>query len=249
MLHATCYRGVSGTIMRCHLCRKESNLKNSHIIPEFLFAALYDEKHRFHELHLDTGNKYKQKGFREPLLCGDCEQLLSRYERYASKVLNGGMPLTYRRDGRIIRIGGIDYTHFKLFALSILWRAGVSKMEMFSGVTLGPHEEKLRLMILAEDAGDAGRYPFIVSPIMHEGDVVEALVVPPTQTRLGHQLAYRFVFGGLTWTYVVCNQPSPKEIADAALSKEGTMTMIPWALNDMRFITSMAQELVKNGVL
>ncbi|MGL6159902.1 MAG: hypothetical protein ACRC0P_05325 [Microbulbifer sp.] len=122
-------------------------------------------------------------------------------------------------------------------------------MEMFSGVTLGPHEEKLRLMILMENAGDASRYPFIVSPIMHEGDIVEALVVPPTQTRLGHQLAYRFVFGGLAWTYVACSQRPPKEVEDAALSMEGTMSMIPWALSDMRFITSMAQELVKNEVL
>ncbi len=122
-------------------------------------------------------------------------------------------------------------------------------MDIFSGVTLGPYEEKLRLMILTEDAGDESKYPFIVSPIMHEGDVVKALVVPPTQTRLGNQLAYRFVFGGLAWTYVVCSQRSSKEIADVALSKKGAMAMIPWALNDMRFITSMAQELVKNGIL
>lgn len=37
--------------------------------------------------------RYFQKGLGEPLLCADCEQRFSRYERYASLVLNGGLEL------------------------------------------------------------------------------------------------------------------------------------------------------------
>lgn len=36
--------------MACALCRQERELKNSHIIPEFMYGSLHDEIHRFHLL-------------------------------------------------------------------------------------------------------------------------------------------------------------------------------------------------------
>lgn len=36
--------------MNCQLCQRDTELMNSHIIPEFVYEPLYDEAHRFHVL-------------------------------------------------------------------------------------------------------------------------------------------------------------------------------------------------------
>ena len=55
----------------CKLCNKERELRNSHIVPEFFYKEIYDEKHRI--FPRKEGRKYgqMQKGYREPLLCGE----------------------------------------------------------------------------------------------------------------------------------------------------------------------------------
>lgn len=242
---------ISEKIVTCKLCQKNRVLKNSHIIPEFIYSSLYDEKHRFHKISDDVSKKSKmlQKGIREPLLCAECEKHLSKHERYASLVLNDGYSLTVHKEGRLIHLGGVVYSKFKLFALSILWRAGVSNLDVFDQVKLGPHEEILRKMVLNDDPGAEHTYPFILSPILHENTVQEALIIKPSWTRLGNHYAYRFVFGGIVWVFVVSGHRAPKEVVSASISKKGEFTMLPWKLEDMKFIVHMAQELVNQGKL
>lgn len=143
------------TRMRCALCLKDAELCRSHVIPEFLYESLYDEKHRLHVLSVlpDQPNWREQKGLRERLLCEACEQLLSPWERYASLVLKGGVPLAYRREGNVVFISGLDYRQFKLFQLSVLWRAGISSLPFFSKVKLGKHAETLRKCLLTGNPG------------------------------------------------------------------------------------------------
>jgi hypothetical protein len=50
-------------------------------------------------------------------------------------------------------INGLDYAMFKLFHLSVLWRAGVSTREEFRNVKLGSHEDVIRQMLLRDDPG------------------------------------------------------------------------------------------------
>ncbi|MFT6908212.1 MAG: hypothetical protein ACJAS1_004906 [Oleiphilaceae bacterium] len=242
---------AKGMLVTCKLCKKEKDLMKSHIIPEFIYKSLYDEKHRFHEISADKNKKngLLQKGVREHLLCNDCEHHFSKYETYASLVLNGGYSLKVRNEGRLIHLEGVEYSKFKLFALSILWRAGVSNLGLFSQVKLGLHEEILRKMLLNNDPGEEHIYPFILSPIVQENSVQEALIVQPTWTRLGNHYAYRFVFGGMAWVFVVSSHRAPKEVIVASISKEGKITMLPWALSDMKFIVHMAQELTASGKL
>src|SRR5205809_2236864 len=75
----------------CALCRQERPLRKSHVIPEFMFKPLYDEKHRFWSVTnvLSKQNRLFQKGLREKLLCDACEQRLSEHESYASAVFFG----------------------------------------------------------------------------------------------------------------------------------------------------------------
>jgi len=154
----------------CKLCRKDETLKKSHIIPEFLYSALYYEKHRFHEIHVDsdTKNKFSQKGVREPLLYDSCEQYFSKLERYASLVLNNGFELTVQRIDGILHFEGVAYNKFKLFALSIIWRASVSSLDFFDEVNSDIHEEIIREMLINEEPVKENDYPFLLAPILHK---------------------------------------------------------------------------------
>ena len=237
--------------MLCKLCLKDRELRNSHIVPEFLYKTLYEETGRFYELNLDKDSrtKFHQKGIRERLLCDECEQLFSKYERYASLLLNGGYELLVVPEPPVVHFKNIDYAKFKLFALSILWRAGVSTHKAYSQVKLGKHEELLRLNLLNESPGKQEEYPFVLMPVMHGGNVLESLIVSPEKTRVADNITYLFVFGGIAWAFIVSSHKPPQVVLDASLSPSGSLTMLPKQLKDMKHIVSSAQELLAQGKL
>src|SRR5438046_2906705 len=107
--------------MGCALCRRRREIRSSHIIPEFMYSSLYDGIHRFQVLSVDQAepNRFAQKGLRQPLLCDDCEQRLSTYERYVSLMMGGGLELEYETRGQQVFVRGIDYKALRMFQLSI----------------------------------------------------------------------------------------------------------------------------------
>ncbi len=240
---------LARSLMICRLCEKNAPLMKSHIIPEFLYSSMYDEKHRFHELSTNESkkNKFYQKGVTEKLLCGDCEQKLSKHERYASLFLNGGAQITYRLSGNFVIAEGLEYTSFKLFGLSILWRASVSSLDIFDQVILGSHEESLRKMMLHENPGKEYDFPFVMFPIICEGAVLQDLIMQPERTKVDGCNAYRFVFGGIVWVFIASSYRAPEAFISASISEAGALTMIPKRLEDMKFIVGMAQDLYRKG--
>ena len=170
---------------KCALCQQVAVLRKSHIIPEFLYGTLYDEKNRFNTFG-KTGKPevgIEQKGFRERLLCDYCEQRFSRHEGVAAlfyygtveafaaqqSVVNyrGGLKFTrISKDAQptmdvipeLLLVEGVDYPALKLFLLSLLWRMGVSRLHFFREVELGPHESRLREMLLKNDPGEPDEY-------------------------------------------------------------------------------------------
>lgn len=235
----------------CRLCFKEGVLKNSHIIPEFIYSPLYDDKHRFHVLsNINARGPAKlQKGIREYLLCGDCEATLSKYERYVSLILSGQLAVRSTRNGKLVTLEGLDYKQFRLFGLSVLWRASVSTLQMFEQVKLGPHEEVLRQLLLAQNPGRPNQYPFMLAPIVHKDEVQTDLIMQPTWTRAEGHYGYRFVFGGLAWAFLVSSHKPPAVIANAAISEQGKTVMLISDIEKMPFITNLVQELIENGQL
>jgi len=152
--------GKKAPFHECALCGVRAKLRHSHIIPEFQYLPLYDPKHRYRVISTKagTGPRMEQKGAREYLLCHDCEQRFSKWEGYAKKVIFGTelRPQEMTPVGR--RMEGLDYKTYRLFLLSLLWRMGVSRQQMFENVILGDHEPKLRAMLLAENPGEPHEY-------------------------------------------------------------------------------------------
>jgi len=237
--------------MKCALCLRDEKLCDSHIIPEFLYATLYDEKHRFQAITVDPlkRDRHHQKGIREKLLCVKCEQLLSEFESYVSKLLNGGVGLLVRREENRLHLSDLDYRLLKLFQLSVLWRASVSSLSEFAQVKLGPHEEAIRLMLLAGNAGSADEYGCIMSLVMHESIPLTALVVPPTWARFGGHRAYCFVFGGMVFVYVVTRTKLPAALRAAFAQEDGSAVVRLQPVTEMGFLMDTFGKLKTLGKL
>lgn len=174
-----------------------------------MYKAMYDEKHRFNVLTVLDGQKdrIEQKGIREALLCHSCEQKLSKWERYASLVFKGGAPGVHgNKKGDVVSVSGIDYSTFKLFLLSLLWRAGASRDPYFERVQLGPHQERLRDMLNAGDPGQFDQYPCIFFGLNWEPGETPGLMIQPHKGKVWGHTTHTFVLPGFQLTFFVSSQ-------------------------------------------
>lgn len=235
--------------MPCALCLQEVKLRCSHVIPEFLYETLYDEKHRLQVLSIipKQANWREQKGLRERLLCDACEQKLSVWERYASLVLKGGVSLTARQEGNIAHISGLDYRQFKLFQLSVLWRAGVSSLQFFEKVQLGKHAEALRQLLLAGDPGSPERYGCFMFGLKHEAGAFTGVIMQPGKVRLNGHTAYRFVFGGFLWAMLVSSHDLGAPLNQCTLSAAGNTVILLRNATDMENLVNFSVALGQMG--
>ena len=115
----------------CRLCGSDQELRNSHIVPEFLYADLYNSKNYMMGIHGrgPRGWQAVQKGIREPLFCESCEQ---HFNEFCEKPFRArwveASPLPDPWNATDVHWITVDYNSFKLFHLSVLFRAGVSSL-------------------------------------------------------------------------------------------------------------------------
>src|SRR5690349_17913788 len=108
-----------GVLMSCKLCLEPKQLRNSHIVPESLYDGMYDQKAHGAIAINGVGRMgwtYLRKGFRDFLLCNECEQFLNKtYEQFFHRLWckDGGLlPEVLSQDWYEFDIR--DYTKFKL---------------------------------------------------------------------------------------------------------------------------------------
>lgn len=228
--------------MPCALCLRDVELRDSHVIPEFVYGAVYDELHRFHEIQITEPDKprIRQKGLRERLLCEDCEGRLGVHERYVSLVFSGAIVTTSQRSGNLVTVSGLDYTSFKLFGLSILWRASVSTLPFFQEVNLGKYEEVTRLALLNGDPGPHNRLSVMINGLSVDDEPFYKLIVEPTRSKIDGHTCYRFVFGSLIWVFVVSGHALSETMRQVVLNEQGTFKML---ISELRDVTFLARQL------
>ncbi len=216
-------------LMKCKLCRQEKKLLNSHIIPEFFYKYTYSSSHKISVV--STGKISKeflnlQKGLKERLLCADCEQLLSPWEKYVREAIFGGTPLKGMSDNRLIKIEGLDYRTFKLFGLSLIWRASVSTNRFFENIDLGSHEEVIRKKLLQNEPGEENEYAIVLSAVKLENAPIKDLVMRPEELSDGGFTYLRFFLGSFIWLFVISKDASAFRLNDFYLKRNGTI-LIP----------------------
>lgn len=209
----------------CALCCRHQRLCDSHVIPEFMYRPGYDEKNRSLELDAETGHRTPvQKGYSEPLLCDDCEGFVNRmYEYpvyrawYGDALLPDAPP-----EGPITLLSGFNYPVFKLFHLSILWRAGVASGEAFESVSLGASEKALRGMIHRGEPGDAHDFPIMAVALTMDGGLAHGMVMSPAVREYKGRRIFSMIYGGFEWS-VGLGSDWPLEVCRLALQPDGSI--------------------------
>jgi len=74
-------------IQQCRLCDKEKPLEISHIVPKFIFRHLKKTSPTGYIRATENPNRPVQDGIKLPFLCGDCEDIFSKWETlFANKI-------------------------------------------------------------------------------------------------------------------------------------------------------------------
>lgn len=177
-----------------------------------------------------TGNegfKKEQKGLREKLLCRDCEGLINTNYEIPFRVYwvdNNALPNEWANHEEI-KIFQADYTTFKLFHLSVLFRASVSHLPTFEEVSLGPHEEVIRNMLLSKDPGPAKKYPIYGYAVINDlnNTIVDA-VSKPIASRYKGGRAYGIIYGGVHWWFGISSNVF-SDIEGATINESGRFAL------------------------
>jgi len=234
---------MSSAPQKCRLCHNVAPLRNSHVIPELCFKPTYDPSHRALEMNLSAERKrYIQKGFREHLFCDDCEQLFGKLENYFATKWSHNGKLPERVENDLLEIHDLDYTKFKLFHHSILFRASVSTLDQFKFVRLGKNEEILRQMLIAGDARNEHDFPFITRILFHPDDkrVASDIIVEPEMSRPSGHYCYIFVFGGCCWMYYTSKTQS-QSLMPHVFGPAGTLYLVAECVYDNPRIREFAK--------
>lgn len=141
----------------CALCKMENReLQHSHIVSEQFYTEIYTSTHKFKPIKIGKRKqtRFEQKGYREYLLCFDCEQCLALWESELKRffdALSGEQSATMEvsKLNEFLIVEGFNHDFIKKGLLSILWRMGLSSFELFESYNLGPYSEKIRFHLLA----------------------------------------------------------------------------------------------------
>jgi hypothetical protein len=213
---------------KCALCGGSADLRHSHIVPEFLYGLTYDEKHRFVLVpgSTDSRPRYQQQGLREYLLCQSCEVRFSRFERHAKQVMLDTETFHRVDERKRLIIHGVKYPEFKLFWMSVLWRMGLSSLDLFSPVELGPHAEALRQRLEAEDPDDPLLYPTMFLAPLQVPKLILRSMAPPEPFRMLGFRGYRWFVGGLIIVFLVDQRRVNEQAKEAVLNQQGELPIL-----------------------
>jgi len=193
-------------------------LCRSHIVTELAYAPIKNDKGQIYRV----GERVEkiQTGYFERMLCQDCETLLSGYERSFKQLWMDTIPadlahLQTRPLHDVLSVSVADYDSFKLFHLSVLWRAAVSDGFKLEPISLGHYADELAALIRNRDPGHPGDFPFLATLNLDKNGRPAATVSPLAQGKGGfddhhyYMMSYAFC----DWTFVIA-RPGPKWMID-----------------------------------
>ena len=227
-------------IGNCALCGEQKTLSNSHIVSEFLYKTMYEVNgpRKFFGLQVDSAESILtyQKGLREYLLCEDCETHLNNYETYAAGVFNGDNAGIPKIMGNVFTFSGLDYSKFKLFLLSILWRFSVTNLPAFAGMDLGPHQDKLRKMIKSNNPGYPWEYGCMVVAVAKDGKILSDIMYGPISSKVDGHLFWIVVVAGYVLHFYVNSHPPPDTLKSLILSDKGNFVILKKDITEIAFL-------------
>ena len=231
--------------MACLFCQKEKKLFKAHIIPEGFFRRMRKDAPYLLLLRQTPDRILRNRSpigvYDKQIVCGACESIWNDWDTHAQEILSHdrGLAKTLHRSGQAIgwRIDQFDYKKLKLFFISMLWRASVSKHAYFCRVRLGRYETVAKKMIVDKDPGQPEQFGVVITRFgKHKFDVI---MFDPFREKVNHVNFYRFYMAGYviyikvdrrpmppTWNRLVIRGGKPIFVARRNLDKSGELQLI-----------------------
>lgn len=196
----------------CAGCGELKKLVRAHIVPESFCTLLARPKKAPLFVTSDKHPKRMPIGFYDTnILCSECEEKFSRSDDYGFSLLCQQKEMLedvnhgYELVAQMIR--RYDFAQLKLFVLSVLWRAGVSKLEFYEHVQLGVHEARLREVTLYGSSCGEDEYSFVAGRLVgrSQGDLMPA----PFLERFEGVNYWRIYIGEFHFWVKVDRRPTP----------------------------------------
>jgi len=224
--------------MKCRLCNQDKKLIKAHIYPAFFYKnlGLYSPdlkgQGRVHKAIISDNNiYYSKKGLPEGLydpfiLCQACDNYFNEeFENYANNVLfdnTNSNKVKLIADGiELATFTGIDYTKFKLFMLSVFWRASISNK--FPEIKLCSNDEEvLRSMFITKDAKEEDEYGVLLL-YLNDPEITAKLLTDIKTLKTDNKTCHSFIAGGFLFYLYHDKFHIPSCHKDFLLTKNGIL--------------------------
>jgi len=223
--------------MICNLCKQDKKLlKKSHIIPDFTYNGVFNEKHRVILTKYSDLNsiKYVPSYYEKNILCSNCDNvIIGRLETYGSRILYYGKNdrnediLSEQNqtidDLNILKLKNIDYSKFKLFLLSLLWRASISKHYFFKEIDLGNHEEIIRNAIINNDPLGEEDYQMCIMVYEINNILPGNFIITPRKFKDKDDFSFCFYINGAFYLFTLAKDPNSDVFRNGRIKKNNEM--------------------------
>ncbi len=193
-------------------------LCRSHIVPEFAYTPIKNDKSQIYAVGRTV--KKVQTGYFERMLCSDCEGLISGYEGKFKKLWMDTIPPEFRHLAArplvdIIYVEVPNYDAFKLFHMSVFWRAAVSNGFKIESMSFGRYEREITTLIKEGNPGQLGDFPFLAVLNLDENGRPVPTVSPLAKGdgRFEGHHYYLMSYAFCDWTFIVA-RPGPDWMVD-----------------------------------
>ena len=211
-------------------------LIKAHIIPEGFFRLLRHENIA-PEMHSNTPGSFPRRmqvgTYDSTILCSQCDGKMAPWDDYGQQVLirrfSEAVKISLQGKTVAWRIEKFDYRRLKLFFMSVLWRASVSKQTFYKRISLGPFEDRLRTMILNEDPGDSQEFTVVLARF--EDVEITAMLDPHPEKYDGISFC-RFYLSGFVAYVKVDKRPTPSFLTDLHLQEDRPLIVLARSLQN-----------------
>lgn len=211
--------------------------------------GLYDDNHSYNILSTKPGKHrtIAHKGIYERLLCKKCEVKLAQWEGYARQVLYGenSSKISMANSNGFEFI--VDYTKFKLFQVSILWRIGISTRKEFSSINLGAHEILLKKMLFEGIPGNTETYGCMLINSTKHTDITSNMIQCMGMSEIGGVKCVALLLGGVFWIFFLSKTAICQDQSGLFLQDTGNLRILNIDKDPNHYIENLAKDLYKKN--
>ena len=200
----------------CLLCGETEELvKMSHIIPKCMYKGMENDENKIGvstlKNNIKTETEIDYRYFDKHILCFDCETVkLSQLDNYGNRILFGDQKtkdlfrstvLEYR-NAKVCVIENFDYLKLKLFLLSVLWRAHISKHVFFDNINLSSRAEVIRQAIFSKDLKSCEDVKISIFGLMFDRNKLMKAIPKPRHIVTESIDVYSFMIYGIVYDFI-----------------------------------------------